>query len=48
MALYYSAYAIATYAYHLPGISRWVYDAALWQQTVVYSQLKCVWDAAHA
>ena len=48
MAPSYSAYAIAPLAYHLPCISRWVYDAALWQQTLVYSLLKCVRDAAQA
>ena len=48
MALSYSAYAIATLAYHLPCVSRWVYDAALWQQSLVYSQLKRVRDKAHA
>ena len=42
MALSYSAYAIATLAYHLPCVSRWVCDAALWQQTLMCSQLKCV------
>ena len=48
MVLSYSAYAIATLAYHPPCISKWVYDAALWQQNLEYSQLNCVWDAAHA
>ena len=41
MALSYSAYATATLAYHLRCVIRWVCDAALWQQTLVYSQLKC-------
>ena len=27
---------------YLPFVSRWVCDAALWQQTSEYSQLKCV------
>ena len=30
---------------HLPCVSRWVCDAALWQQTLVYSSCS-VWDAA--
>ena len=47
MALSYSAYAIATLAYHLPCVSRWVCDAALWQQTLVCSQLKCVRRSSH-
>ena len=38
---------IATLAYYLPCVSRWVCEAALWQQTLMYSQL-CVLDAAHA
>ena len=37
MALPYSAYAIATLAYHIPCVSRWVCDAVL-----VCSHLKCV------
>ena len=48
MALSYSAYAIATLACHFPCVSRWVCDAVLWQQNLVYSQLKCVRDVAHA
>ena len=32
MALSYFAYAIATLAYHLPCVSRWVCDPAMWQQ----------------
>ena len=41
VALSYSAYAIATLVYHLPCVSRWICDAAFWQQTLLYSQLKC-------
>ena len=41
MALSYTAQAITTLAYHLPCVSRLVCDAALWQQTLMYSQLKC-------
>ena len=32
---------------HLPCVSSWVCDAALWKQTLEYSQLKCLRDAAH-
>ena len=45
MALSYSAYAIATLAYHFPCLSKSVCDAA--QQILMYSQVKCVQDAAH-
>ena len=38
IALSYSAYATAILAYHLPCVSKWVCDAALWQQTHEYSQ----------
>ena len=41
MAPSYSAYAITTLAYHFLCVSRWVYDVSLWQQTLVYNQLKC-------
>ena len=45
MALSYSAYAIVTLSDHLPCVSGWVCDSALWQQTLVYSSWS-VWDAA--
>ena len=47
ITLSYSAYASATLTCHLPYVSRWVCDAALWQQTLMYSQLKFVRDAAY-
>ena len=41
MALSYSA-CYYNIGLNPPCVSRWVCDAALWQQTLVYSQLKCV------
>ena len=41
-----SAYAIPTLASTIL-VSRWVCDAALWQQTLLFSSWS-VWDAAHA
>ena len=45
--------AIATLAYHFPCISRWVCDAAPWQQTLATASWsvevwKCVHDAARS